>query len=214
MLLIYGSIIQREYRLNFYFCTMKKHRLAIFASGNGSNAVRLIDYFANHKSIDTPVVLTNNRNAGVVGRLENTPVKILIIDNEQAADGEYLVNLMKENQIDFIVLGGYLRKIPTALISIYQDKIINIHPALLPKYGGKGMYGIYVHHAVKEANDRETGITIHLVNQNYDEGRVLAQHETTVSQKDSAIEIQRKVQELEHKWFPKEIEEYIANINN
>ena len=192
---------------------MRKHRLAIFASGNGSNAVRLIDYFENHESIETPVVLTNNKNAGVIERLENTPVKTLIIDNKQADDGECLINLMKENEIDFIVLGGYLRKIPAALISIYQNKIINIHPALLPKYGGKGMYGIHVHQAVKEANEPETGITIHLVNQNYDEGRILAQHMTSLSQDDNAIDIQRKVQGLEHEWFPKEIEKYIDNIS-
>lgn len=192
---------------------MRKHRLAIFASGNGSNAVRLIDYFENHESIETPVVLTNNKNAGVIERLENTPVKTLIIDNKQADDGECLINLMRENEIDFIVLGGYLRKIPAALISIYQDKIINIHPALLPKYGGKGMYGIHVHQAVKEANEPETGITIHLVNQNYDEGRILAQHMTSLSQDDNAIDIQRKVQGLEHEWFPKEIEKYIDNIS-
>ncbi|PHR49856.1 MAG: phosphoribosylglycinamide formyltransferase [Fluviicola sp.] len=192
---------------------MRKHRLAIFASGNGSNAVRLIDYFENHESIETPVVLTNNKNAGVIERLENTPVKTLIIDNKQADDGECLINLMRENEIDFIVLGGYLRKIPAALISIYQDKIINIHPALLPKYGGKGMYGIHVHQAVKEANEPETGITIHLVNQNYDEGRILAQHMTSLSQDDNTIDIQRKVQGLEHEWFPKEIEKYIDNIS-
>ena len=156
---------------------MKKQRIAIFASGNGSNAVRLV-----------------------------------IIDNEQAKSGEVLVKLMESNNIDFIVLGGYLRKIPSALIASFEDRIINIHPALLPKYGGKGMYGIHVHEAVKEAKEEKTGVTIHLVNQNYDEGRILAQHETVLSLSDEALDIQRKVQQLEHEWFPIEVEKYIMEI--
>lgn len=188
---------------------MKKQRIAIFASGNGSNAVRLVDYFENHKTIEVAAILTNNRNAGVIERVKNRGVKTLIIDNEQANQGEFLIDLMHSNQIDIIVLGGYLRKIPTAFISAYQDKIINIHPALLPKYGGKGMYGIHVHEAVKEAGDSETGITIHLVNQNYDEGRILEQHKTSILPIDDPIDIQKKVQLLEHEWFPRVIEKYI-----
>ncbi len=191
---------------------MKKQRLAIFASGNGSNAVRLVDYFQNHGSIEVALVLTNNKNAGVIERVKNSGVKTIIIDNEQAKQGDILIDLMQSNKIDFIILGGYLRKIPVSFISAFQDKIINIHPALLPKYGGKGMYGIHVHEAVKEAGDSETGITVHLVNQNYDEGRILAQHKTSVSSNDDAFDIQRKVQELEHEWFPIEVEKYIKEF--
>lgn len=191
---------------------MEKQRLAIFASGNGSNAVRLVDYFKNHKSIEVAAILTNNKNAGVIERLKNTALEIIIIDNEQAKNGELLVDLMKSNNINFIVLGGYLRKIPSALIAAFEEKIINIHPALLPKYGGKGMYGIHVHEAVKEAKDEKTGITIHLVNQNYDEGRILAQHETAISLSDEALDIQRKIQRLEHEWFPIEVEKYIKEV--
>jgi len=191
---------------------MKKQRIAIFASGNGSNAVRLVNYFNNHKSIEVGVVLTNNKNAGVIERVKSVGIETIIIDNKKAGQGEVLVDLMEMNNIHFIVLGGYLRKIPDALISAFEDKIINIHPALLPKYGGKGMYGIHVHQAVKEAGDQNTGITIHIVNQNYDEGRILEQYKTAVSQSDDALDIQRKVQQLEHKWFPIEVEKYIKDI--
>lgn len=193
---------------------MKNQRLAIFASGNGSNAVRLVDYFKNHQSIEVAVILTNNKNAGVIERVKNSGLKTLIVDNEQANQGKILVDLMKTNSIDFIVLAGYLRKIPESLISAYQDKIINIHPALLPKYGGKGMYGIHVHEAVKENGDNESGITIHLVNQNYDEGRILAHYSTPVLTSDDAFDIQGKVQRLEHEWFPVEIEKYIKNYKS
>lgn len=188
---------------------MKKQRLAIFASGNGSNAVRLLDYFQNHESIEVAVILTNNKNAGVLERVRKSGVKTLIIDNEQAKEGDILTKLMRSNNIDFVVLAGYLRKIPDSFISTYHDKIINIHPALLPKYGGKGMYGMHVHNAVKENGDKESGITIHLVNQNYDEGRILAQHKTDILPIDNPIVIQKKVQFLEHKWLPIEVEKYI-----
>lgn len=188
---------------------MEKQRIAIFASGNGSNAVRLVEYLKDHKSIEAAVVLTNNKNSGVIERLNRAGLEFIIIDNEQAKNGELLVDLMKSNNINFIVLGGYLRKIPSVLIADFEDKIINIHPALLPKYGGKGMYGIHVHEAVKEAREEKTGITIHLVNQSYDEGRILAQYETTLSLSDDVLDIQRKVQQLEHKWFPIEVEKYI-----
>lgn len=188
---------------------MKKQRLAIFASGNGSNAVRLVDYFENHKSIEVAAILTNNKEAGVIERVKNSRLKTLIIDNDQASQGDFLTGLMQKDKIDFIVLAGYLRKIPASFIYEYQDKIINIHPALLPNYGGKGMYGMHVHQAVKEAVDNETGITIHLVNQNYDEGRVLAQHKTIILPSDDAFDIQKKVQQLEYEWFPRVVEEYI-----
>lgn len=191
---------------------MKKQRLAIFASGNGSNAVRLLDYFQNHESIEVALILTNNKNAGVLERVKHNGVKTLVIDNEQAKDGDFLAKLLRSNNIDFVVLAGYLRKIPDSFISAYQDKTINIHPALLPKCGGKGMYGMHVHKAVKEKGDKESGITIHLVNQNYDEGRTLAQYKTAVLPSDDAFEIQQKVQQLEHEWFPVEVEKYITNF--
>jgi phosphoribosylglycinamide formyltransferase-1 len=191
---------------------MKKQRLAIFASGNGSNAVRLIDYFQNHDSIEVATILTNNKNAGVIERVKNSGIKTVVIDNEQAKEGDFLAKLMRSNNIDFIVLAGYLRKIPNTFISAYQDKILNIHPALLPKFGGKGMYGMHVHQAVKDAGETESGITIHLVNQNYDEGKILAQHKTNVLPTDDTINIQQKVQQLEYEWFPLEVEKYIKEI--
>lgn len=191
---------------------MKKQRLAIFASGNGSNAVRLIDYFQNHDSIEVATILTNNKNAGVIERVKNSGIKTVVIDNEQAKEGDFLAKLMRSNNIDFIVLAGYLRKIPDTFISAYQDKILNIHPALLPKFGGKGMYGMYVHQAVKDAGESKSGITIHLVNQNYDEGKILAQYKTNILPTDDAIIIQQKVQQLEYEWFPLEVEKYLLSL--
>ncbi|MEX2483648.1 MAG: formyltransferase family protein [Brumimicrobium sp.] len=188
---------------------MKTQRLAIFASGNGSNAVRLIEHFRNHPEIKVVTVLSNNKNAGVIEKVKNENIEKLVITNDEAANGKLLIDLMQKQGVDYIILAGYLRKIPAELINAFEEKIINVHPALLPKFGGKGMYGIHVHQAVKEAREKETGISIHLVNQNFDEGRVLARHKVIVDEFDEKEEIQRKVQALEHHFFAKEIEKYI-----
>lgn len=193
----------------FYFCSMDKKRLAIFASGNGSNAVRIIDYFKGHAEIEVAVILTNNKEAGVLKRTVDEPIKQLIINNDEAKQGEYLLSLMKEHHIDFIILSGYLRLVPQALIQAFEERIINIHPALLPKYGGAGMYGIHVHKAVKEAQEKESGISIHVVSEKYDKGEVIAQHRVALEKNDSPEDIQKKVQVLEHKYFALEVEKYV-----
>lgn len=192
---------------------MNKQRLAIFASGNGSNAVRIIEHFRNHNEIEVCAVVCNNPKAGVLERAANEDLHQILITNKEAADGKLLTELMHKANVDFIVLSGYLRMIPKALIHSYPKHIINIHPALLPKYGGAGMYGIHVHKAVKESGEKQSGITVHLVNEEYDKGEILVQHQTSLNSTDSVADIQKKVQSLEHEYFAQEIENYIL-LNN
>lgn len=192
---------------------MGKKRLAIFASGNGSNAIKIIDHFEGHDEIEVSLIVCNRKNAGVLERTAGKGIKQILITNEEANNGVLLVNLLKDNQIDGIVLSGYLRLIPEELINAYPSGIINIHPALLPKYGGPGMYGMHVHEAVKKAKEKESGITIHLVNAEYDKGKVIAQHRVSLSEEDSTAQIQEKVQKLEHLFFAQEIENYMLNPN-
>jgi phosphoribosylglycinamide formyltransferase-1 len=187
---------------------MNTKRIAIFASGGGSNAIKLLDYFEKSNEIEVVVLLTNNENAGVLEKTEDR-VDQMIINNEGANDGVYLTEAMQELGIDYIILAGYLRKIPSELIQAYPEHIINIHPALLPKYGGKGMYGIKVHMAVLENKETESGITVHLINEVYDDGKILAQYTTTISSEDDAEIIQKKVLQVEHQYFSKVVEQYI-----
>ncbi len=187
---------------------MNTKHIAIFASGGGSNAIKLLNHFEKSKEFQITLLLTNNENAGVLEKTRDR-VDQIIINNEGANDGEFLTDIMQENAIDYIVLAGYLRKIPTELINAYPSKIINIHPALLPKYGGKGMYGINVHKAVRENKETESGITIHLVNDKFDEGEILAQFTVPLSPKDDENTIQKKVLEIEHKYFAETVEKYL-----
>ena len=193
---------------------MTKKKVAIFASGNGSNAVRIINYFRGHANIEVCALVCNNPKAKVLEKTAKENLHQVLITNKEAQNGELLAEIMKKAKVDYIILSGYLRKIPNGLIQSYPKQIINIHPALLPKYGGSGMYGIHVHEAVKKSNDHESGITIHLINEEYDEGRVLAQHKTSLSQTDSVVDIQQKVQQLEHLHFAVEIEKYIIQRND
>lgn len=188
----------------------KINRIAIFASGSGSNAVKMLEFFKNSNQIEVGLLLTNNKDAGVLEKTKDT-VEQVIITNEEAKDGDYLKSIMHNYNIDYIVLAGYLRKIPDSLIQAFPKEIINIHPALLPKYGGKGMYGMNVHKAVHDNKEKETGITIHLVNEEYDKGKVLAQYKIRVSPDDTPEEIQKKVLKIEHEYFSQVVESYILN---
>ena len=189
---------------------MEKHRIAIFASGSGSNAMKLLDYFENSKKIEVVVLVTNNKNAGVLEKTKNS-VEQVIISNEEAKNGSFLSEIMHKFHVDYIVLAGYLRKVPIGLIQNYPEHIINIHPALLPKYGGKGMYGMNVHQAVAENKETESGITIHVIDKDFDKGKTLAQYKTPISPEDDAQTIQQKVLKIEHKYFAKTVEEYILS---
>ena len=187
----------------------KRQSIAIFASGSGSNAQRILNYFSGHIDISVDLVLTNKADAGVIQKANQKSVPVEIISNEQSKKGLFMTKLMQSYQIDFIVLAGYLRLIPEKLIEQYPKQILNIHPALLPKYGGKGMYGHYVHQAVAANKEAESGMTIHYVNKAYDEGQIVFQARCLIEENDSSEKIAEKVLRLEHKYYASIIEQVI-----
>jgi len=182
---------------------MKK--IAILASGSGTNAENIIQYFENSTKAKVALVASNRQDAYVLERAKNHNVPNFSFSKSDLEEGN-LAHQLEDMQIDLIVLAGFLLKIPDELIKAFPERIINIHPALLPKYGGKGMYGSRVHEAVKSKGDVLTGITIHYVNEVYDEGRIIFQESVEIDQRDTAETIAGKVQVLEHKYFPKVIE--------
>lgn len=183
-------------------------RIVIFASGSGSNAENIIKFFENNPMVRVSCVLTNNNGAGVITRC-NTLKQPVLYFNRRAFDGGTVLGLLTSLNPDLIVLAGFLWKIPQEIINHFNNKIINIHPALLPKYGGKGMYGQKVHEAVKNNHEKETGITIHYVNENYDEGAIIHQAKTEIMEGDSIEDIANKVHALEYEYFPKVIEKVL-----
>ena len=185
------------------------YRLAIFASGSGSNAEAIIQYFKDHSDIEVSLIVSNRADAGVLDRAKRLNVESLVIRRKEFYDTEELLIQLKEKRIDFIVLAGFLWLVPKYLIGAFPEKIVNIHPALLPKYGGKGMYGHHVHKAVAAARESESGITIHYVDENYDEGSIIFQARTALEQNDQPDEIAKKVLALEHEYYPRVIEEIL-----
>ena len=183
-------------------------RIAIFASGRGSNALKIMDHLANKDSIQVKAILSNKRESGIVESANRMDIANLVFGRKDFYESSTVLDFLKEHNIDYLILAGFLWLIPDNLIKAYSDKVINIHPALLPKYGGKGMYGMHVHRAVKEHKEEYSGITIHLVNENYDEGRILFQTKTAISESDSPEEIGRKVLRLEHHFFPRVVAAY------
>ena len=181
-------------------------RIAIFASGSGSNAENIVHYFSGSSEFQFPLIISNQTNAYIHKRAETLKIPSFTFTKEQFFDAKPVLELLTEYNIDAIVLAGFLLKIPTLLIQHFPDKIINIHPALLPKFGGKGMYGARVHQAVKEAGEPETGITIHYVNENYDDGNIIFQARCPISAADTAEMIAAKVHLLEHEYYPQVIE--------
>ena len=195
-----------DLRLFLTFLNMGK-KIIILASGGGTNAQNIILYFNQSDDINVHSVLCNRKEAGVYDRVNALGVKCQWFD---ASNDHSLEDYMEEHHPDLIVLAGYLKKIPSSLVEAYPKKIINIHPALLPKYGGKGMYGMHVHNAVKAAGETQTGITIHFVNEHYDEGGVILQKAVALDPQDCPSEIAVKVQQLEYKHFPKVIEQLLS----
>ncbi len=184
--------------------------VAIFASGEGTNAENLFNYFNNDKRVKFKLVITNSDTAGVIERAEKYKKNVQIIS--KAALYEYtdkIIEFLKTEQIDIIVLAGFLLKIPEAFIKAFPNQIINIHPSLLPKYGGKGMYGMNVHKAVIENKETESGITIHYVNEEYDKGEVILQAKCEIDENDTPETLSAKIRKLEFEFFPKAIEKII-----
>ena len=179
-------------------------RLAILASGSGSNAEKIMEYFKNSNKGKVSLVASNKTNAFVLERAKKFNVPTFTFTRAELEAGELLKKL-REEKIDWVILAGFLLKIPAELIQAFPDRMVNIHPALLPKYGGKGMYGSHVHEAVKSAGDTETGITIHLVNEQYDQGKIIFQAATSLKEADSSEDIAKKVHALEHLYFPEVI---------
>ena len=185
---------------------MKK--IVIFASGSGTNAENIIKYFANKDCATVVSVFTNNSNAKVIERASDLKISSEIFSKNELFEDKVLEKL-KNIDPDLIVLAGFLLKLPPSIIENYPNKIINIHPALLPKYGGKGMYGMNVHKAVVENQEKESGITIHYVNENYDEGNIIFQESFPLSGKETPDDVAHKIQELEQRYFPEVIEKII-----
>ena len=188
---------------------MTKKKIILMASGSGSNVQQIYEYFKNSDAVEIAMIITNKQNAGVISRMEYAKIPILWIP-KQYINSEEFIELLKS--ADLIVLAGFLLKIPEKMAQVFDKKIVNIHPSLLPKYGGKGMYGHYVHEAVIQNNEKQSGITIHFVNQNYDEGQIIAQFHCEINDSDTPETLSKKIQNLEHLHFPKTIEKILFGI--
>ena len=180
--------------------------MAVFASGSGTNAENIAKYFAESQSIKVVLVVSNNPKAGVHARVNQSGIPSVTFTNEEFAEGTEIVKKLTELEVDWIILAGFLRKISEPFLKAFPDKIINIHPALLPKHGGKGMYGMRVHEAVVAAGGRESGITIHYVNENYDEGQIIFQATCPVLPSDTPEDVANKIHALEYTYYPEVIE--------
>lgn len=185
--------------------------IIIFASGSGSNAENIAQYFTNNSNVKIQAVFTNNPQAGVLARIEKFNIPCTVFNRAEYKNETFFLNQINQFQPDLIVLAGFLWLIPAYLVNAFPNKIINIHPALLPKFGGKGMYGMNVHEAVKAANETETGITIHYVNQHFDEGEPIFQVKVALTQTDTPDTIAHKIHDLEMAHFPKVIEKLLQS---
>ena len=178
-------------------------RIVIFASGSGTNAENIIQYFNTNENVQVVMILANKKDAKVLERANNHKISALYFNWTAFYKTKHILDLIHSVQPDLIVLAGFLWKMPENIINMFPNKIINVHPALLPKYGGKGMFGMHVHNAIVKDKENETGMTIHYVNENYDEGNIIFQAKTDVSPSDSAEDVAKKVQKLEYEHFPK-----------
>jgi phosphoribosylglycinamide formyltransferase-1 len=191
-----------------------KKRIAIFASGSGSNAQKIMEYFKKHHDAEVSIVLTNNPEAYVLQRADNFEIPSHIFDRQEFTKTEEVANLLKNLQIDLIVLAGFLWLIPENLLKAFPNKIINIHPALLPKFGGKGMYGDKVHQSVLDAHEEESGITVHFVNENFDEGEVIHQSRFRIDEDDDIEMLKFKGQQLEHLHYPRVVDQLLKKMKS
>ena len=191
-----------------------KKRIAIFASGSGSNAQKIMEYFKRNAEAEVVLVLTNNPNAYVLQRADNFEIPAHIFTRNEFYNTDDVIRLLKNLQVDLIVLAGFLWLVPESLLKAYPNKIINLHPALLPKFGGKGMYGDHVHNAVLAAKEEESGITIHFVSPEFDEGEIIHQSRFKIDPEDNLEVVKFKGQQLEHQNFPKVIEGLLKKMKS
>ena len=191
---------------------MRKRSIALFASGSGSNAEKIAEYFTGRTDAEVSLILSNNPKAGVIERARRYHIPVLLFDRTGFYQTEQVSQLLQKQGIDLVVLAGFMWLVPPSLVQAFPDRILNIHPALLPKYGGKGMYGHFVHEAVVAAGELESGITIHLVNEHYDEGQIVFQAACPVEPTDSPEEVARKVQVLEHLHYPRVVDEVLQRL--
>jgi len=185
-------------------------RIVIFASGSGTNAENIIKYFQKSNVANVVRVLSNKKDAKVLERSKSLNISCMCFSRNDFYHSDKVLNLLVK-EADFIVLAGFLWRVPENIIKMFSNKIVNIHPALLPKYGGKGMYGMHIHNTVIANKEKETGITIHYVNENYDEGAVIVQKKVLVDKSDTPESIAKKIHQLEYKYFPKVIEEILLD---
>lgn len=188
------------------------NKLALFASGSGSNAQRIAEYFADHSDVEVSCILSNRTDAYVLERARKLAIPSFSFTRDDLYTSDKVLRILEDYSVNFIVLAGFLWKVPSILLETYPNRILNIHPALLPKYGGKGMYGEHVHRAVVANRETETGITIHKVNDHYDEGEILFQARCEVLPTDTPAQVAEKVHALEYRWFPEIIERYLATL--
>jgi phosphoribosylglycinamide formyltransferase 1 len=186
--------------------------IAIFASGNGSNAEQIIRYFKDSKDIEISLILSNNTDAYVLQRAKNHNIPTFIFTKNEINDTNIVLIKLKEYNIDFIVLAGFMIKVPDNILKLFPNRIVNIHPALLPKYGGKGMYGMNVHKAIIIEKEKESGISIHYVNDKYDDGQIIFQAKCNVDYDETPDSLAAKVHKLEHEHYPKIIEKIVKQI--
>lgn len=190
-----------------------KHNLAIFVSGSGTNCENIIQHLAHHPEVNVALVVSSSAKAGALARVEPYGIPTLVVNREELASPQFVRMLQTDYHVTFIVLAGFLSLIPETITTAYAHRMINIHPALLPRYGGKGMYGRHVHEAVKAAGDSETGMTIHWVSDEIDGGAIISQFSTPLQPTDTVDDIARKEHELEMQHFPAEIERILGTLD-
>jgi phosphoribosylglycinamide formyltransferase 1 len=191
---------------------MQKINIAIFASGSGTNARAIIEHLRLSEKAEVALIITNKANAGVIEVAQVNNIPFLIIKREEMENKNYLLPILKSKNIEFIVLAGFLLKIPDYLVHHFEKRMLNIHPALLPKFGGKGMYGKFVHAAVIASKEKKSGISIHYVSEGYDEGNIIFQKEIELSPDETAESLEQKIHLLEHAFFPKVITETVEKL--
>lgn len=187
--------------------------IAVFASGSGTNAEKIFERFQQHPYVKVSLLLTNNPKAGVIVRAARYEIPVLVFDKSIFLHTDEVLEALREAEVDLIVLAGFMLKIPDNILKAYPDRVVNIHPALLPNYGGKGMYGMHVHEAVVKAREKTSGISIHLCNEHYDEGKIILQVSCALSPEDTARDVAAKVQKLEHQYYPEVVEELVMQLD-